>query len=26
LPTSLFKDFRHSLCIGNDDATSAGGC
>jgi hypothetical protein len=25
LPTSLFKDFRRSLCIGNDDAASAGG-
>jgi hypothetical protein len=26
LSTSLFRDFRRSLCIGNDNATSAGGC
>uniref|UniRef100_A0A0A9BDA3 Uncharacterized protein n=1 Tax=Arundo donax TaxID=35708 RepID=A0A0A9BDA3_ARUDO len=26
LPTALFEDFRSSLCIGDDDARTAGGC
>jgi hypothetical protein len=26
LPTSSFEEFRSSLCVGSDDASTAGGC